>query len=135
MKMLSWVAERPMVAGSIRSSMRLSPLSRGAKTKWKRKPVLPRVGTWIRSWSAPPNSVAQAMPTMAGRPKRGSSQASVRPPTMEPRLKKLDDSAGTKNLPLVFSMPMTTAESDTKSRKGSMMRVSVAVSSVLPATN
>ena len=71
---------------------------------------------------------------MAGWPTRGNSQASDRPPTIEPRLKKVELIAGTKNRPRVLSTPMTTAASETNSRKGNMIRVSLTVSSVLPAT-
>ena len=44
---------------------------------------------------------------------------------IEPRLKKLEAMAGTKNRPLVLSMPMTTAEREMKTRKGSMILVSL----------
>ncbi|EKD35275.1 MAG: hypothetical protein ACD_75C01965G0001 [uncultured bacterium] len=56
------------------------------------------------------------------------------PPIREPRLKKLEAMAGMKNLPLVFKMPITTAESEIKTRKGNMILVSCTVSAVLPGT-
>lgn len=74
------------------------------------------------------------MPTMAGMPKRGSTKAQPTPTKMEPKLKKLEARAGMKNFPLVFRMPMATAARDTRSRKGNMILVMVAVRESFPDT-
>src|SRR5262252_291001 len=50
---------------------------------------------------------------------------------MEPRLKKLDAIAGMPNTLRAFSMPMTSAASDTSRMKGHMIRVRVTVSAAL----
>ncbi len=71
----------------------------------------------------PPISVPHAIPAIAGLPSDEKSRASETPPIIDPRLKKLDDMAGTKNLPLVLSIPMTTAARATNIRKGNMIRV------------
>ena len=51
---------------------------------------------------------------------------------MEPALKKLDAMAGLPKMLFAFSMPMTSAASDTRRMKGNMMRVSSAVSPPSP---
>ena len=50
---------------------------------------------------------------------------------IEPRLKKLEAMAGTPNTFFAFSMPMTSAASDTSRMNGNMTRVSVTVSAAL----
>ncbi len=57
------------------------------------------------------------------------------PDTIEPRLKKLEAMEGIKNLFRLFKIPMATAESDTRSRKGNIMEVMTVVSSRLPGTS
>ena len=74
----------------------------------------------------------QAMPTMGLRPKLGTSRLRATPATTEPRLKKLEDNAGMKNLPRVLRMPMTRAAKETSSRKGNMIWVIRMVRSDFP---
>jgi hypothetical protein len=48
-------------------------------------------------------------------------QASTTPPTMQPRLKKAEATAGMKKTFFEFSMPMTSAVTDTSAMKGYMI--------------
>lgn len=110
-----------MVAGTISLRIRRSPGSERSKVGLYLKPVLSNEGIWIPSCSRPPIRVPIAIPTIAGCPKCGRIKARLVPPIREPRLKKLDAIAGTKKRPLVFKTPITTAESEIKMRKGSII--------------
>jgi hypothetical protein len=62
-----------------------------------------------------------ASPSSACGPKAGSSSQPIpTPPMIEPRLKKLDAMAGTPNTFFAFSIPITSAASDTSRMKGYM---------------
>jgi hypothetical protein len=121
-----------MVAGSMSSRIRRSPGSRRVESG----PELKTDPSQGRQLDQQLHQAAdQGAPGHAGDGRlaeAGKSRASETPPTMEPRLKKLEDMAGTKKRPLVFRMPMTTAARAMKSRKGNMILVSRTVSSVLP---
>jgi len=61
-------------------------------------------------------------------------KAKVAPQSIEPKLKKLEAIAGTKNFPLLFNIPMTTAAKETKMRKGNIIIVNFSVSATFPGT-
>ena len=69
---------------------------------------------------------------MGGCLKKEKTNEKRMPDTIEPRLKKLEAMEGIKNLPRLFKIPMATADSDTRSRKGNIIEVMTVVSSRLP---
>src|SRR5256885_335316 len=79
-----------------------------------------------------PGSGAGPRPSTAERYPGASHAAQPSPPTIEPRLKKAEAAAGTPKMWRVLRIPIATAASATRRRKGNMMRVSVTVSSTLP---
>src|SRR4029077_7896103 len=77
-----------------------------------------------------------ASPRIARGPKCGSSQyPNSTPATIDPRLKKLEAIAGMPNTLRAFSMPITSAASDTSRMNGYMTLVRVTVSAALSASN
>jgi hypothetical protein len=108
-----------MIAGPIIRRIVFTPSSRHWKSGRKRKPTLRNDGSCTPSCSAPPTSVPSARPKSAFCPKVGSnSQPSVTPPTIEPMLKNDDAIAGTPKTLREFSMPMTSAPSETRRMNG-----------------
>src|SRR5207248_840028 len=79
-----------------------------------------------------PGSGAGPRPSTPERYPGASHVAQPSPPTIEPRLKKAEAAAGTPKRWRVLRMPIATAASATRRRKGNMMRVSATVSSTLP---
>ena len=82
----------------------------------------------------PPIKVPKAMPTMAGWPNRGEDQARLTPPTMEPRLKKLEAMAGMKKRAPGIQNAHDHGGQGDEDQKGEHDHGQLPVSSVLPAT-
>ena len=134
MKTLIWVADRPTTAGNMSFRTWRRPSSLRSSTRSRRYPTFLSRGSCTANCKKPPIRVPQAMPTMAGTPKYGITKARVTPATMEPRLKKLEARAGTKNFPRALRMPMARAAREMSSKKGNMMRVIRVVRASFPAT-
>ncbi len=96
------------------------------------RPSLRSSGTWTASCVRPPVRTPAAMPNMAGMPHLGSRYAKRTPDIIEPRLKQLEEKAGTKKCLRAFNMPMNSAAIETRSRKGNISSVSFFVRSSLP---
>src|SRR5437667_2319737 len=79
-----------------------------------------------------PGSGAGPRPSTPERYPGASHAVQPSPPAIEPRLKKAEAAAGTPKMWRVLRMPIATAASATRRRKGNMMRVSATVSSTLP---
>ena len=106
-----------------------------AEVEWKRYPARRSEGNCTANCKNPPISVPAAMPNSARLPNLWSSMYPMpTPPTMEPRLKKLDASAGAAKMCFAFSIPIASAENDTSRMNGYMIRVSETVSSNFPGT-
>jgi len=126
---LNCVVLAAITDGPMSRKIAVTPESRQAKSGRNVKPSRSSGGSCTSSWSRPPNSVPNASPTSARGPNCGSSQyPSVTPPTIEPRLKKLEAMAGTPNTLRAFKAPITRAASETSRMNGNMMRVRRAVS-------
>ena len=83
-------------------------------------------------WRKPPITTPQAIPAIGLNPYFGAIKDRIIPEIIEPRLKKLEVSAGIKNFPKVFNIPIAMAESETSIRKGNIIEVMSVVSSSLP---
>ena len=125
---LIWTALAAMTEGTISTRIRLIPGSPQWKSGRNRNPTRRRLGSWTANCRNPPTRVPTDNPMRAFCPKPGSiSQPKNAPPTIEPTLKKLDAIAGAAKTFREFSIPMTSAASETSRMNGYMICVSTIV--------
>jgi hypothetical protein len=119
-RMLTCVAESPITEAAMSRPMRRSPGSASrsrVNPSMGRHPEARSEGTWASNWSSPPSKVPSAQPCTArsgGHP----AHQSPRPTAMDPTLKRAGASAGAVKRPCALSIPIATAESETRSRNG-----------------